>query len=86
MHDICLTKIRNDGLVYMHKDLLQITTYEGKQKEKIKENYHAIVQNIFGIDPALVEQALTAIKKNIDRQKQSGLFQKNERTIISEAD
>jgi len=86
MHDICLTKIRNDGMVYMHKDLLQITTFEGKQKEKIKENYHAIVHNIFGIDPVLVEQALTSIKDNIENQKQLGLFQKNERTILSEAD
>ncbi|MBN2411397.1 arylamine N-acetyltransferase [candidate division KSB1 bacterium] len=86
MHDICLTKIRNDGLVYMHKDLLQITNFDGKQKEKIKHNYHAIVHNIFGIDPQLVEQALVAIHENIRRQKQLGLFRKNERTILSDTD
>ena len=86
MHDICLTKIRNDGMVYMHKDLLQITTFEGKQKEKIKQNYHNIVHNIFGINPQLVEQALAAINDNVERQNQLGLFQKNERTILSDTD
>jgi len=86
MHDICLTRIRNDGLVYMHKDLLQITTFDGKQKEKVKQNYHAIVHKIFGIDPQFVEQAMAAINDNIKNQKQLGLFQKNERTYLSDSD
>ncbi len=86
MHGICMTKIRNNGLVYLHKDLLQISNYDGKQKQRIKNNYHQIVQEIFGIEPQLVEKALYAIKVNVEQQKHLGLFQKNERTFLSETD
>ncbi len=79
MHGLCLTKIRKDGLVYLHKDFLQISNFDGKQKHKVQQNYHSIVNDIWGINPELVEQALAAIPGNIQLQKQLGLFYKIKR-------
>ncbi|HPG40034.1 MAG TPA: arylamine N-acetyltransferase [bacterium] len=86
MHGLCLTKIRKDGLVFLHKDFLQISNFEGKEKLKVKQNYHTIVQEIWGIDPELVEHALAAIPENIQQQKELGLFYKNKRSLTIETE
>ena len=86
MHGICLTQVRQDGLAYVHKDLLQISNLNSKQKFKISSNYHQIIQEIFNIAPEWVEHALQAIEANTVRQKKMGLFQKNERTFLNETD
>jgi N-hydroxyarylamine O-acetyltransferase len=65
MHGICLTQMRQDGLVYIQNDFLQISDMNGKQKMRLKQNLHATIKDLFGIAPELVEQALAAIPENM---------------------
>jgi N-hydroxyarylamine O-acetyltransferase len=69
MHGICLTKVQNNGLVYVHNDFLQISTVDGKQKMRLKKNLHATIQDMFGISAELVEQALATIPQNMELEK-----------------
>ncbi len=74
MHGICLTKVQEDGMVYMHNDFLQITSIEGKQKRKVKENYYGVIKDIFGFAPKIVEQAQEAMAENMKLERQLGFY------------
>jgi len=74
MHGICLTKIMDQGLIYIHKQFMRQTTFNGKRNFNIKKNVHATIRDIFGIDETLVEQALAAIDANMQRERKLGLF------------
>jgi len=74
MHNICLTRVSDQGMIYLHKDYLQVTTIEGRQKQRIKQNYSGIIQDLFGIAPEWVEQALDAIPQNLEFERRLGLF------------
>lgn len=74
MHGICLTQVRDDGMIYVHDNYVQIATISGKKKQKIKENYQQVIAEIFSIDPMLVEAAKSAIAANMEMEKIHGLF------------
>jgi arylamine N-acetyltransferase len=74
MHGICLTKITYNGLVYVHKQFMRETTFDGKRNINIKRSYHKTIQDIFGINKELVEQALAAIDTNMARERKLGLY------------
>ena len=74
MHGICLTKVMDQGLIYVHKTFMRQTTFDGKRNFNIKKNYHATIREIFGINEELVEQALTAIDANMEREQELGLY------------
>ena len=78
MHGICLNQIRGNEMFYIHNDYFQITSIKGKQKTRIKENYHSIIREIFSISPELVEQAQAAISGNIKIKKPISFFESNE--------
>lgn len=81
MHGICLTKVTDKGLIYVHKDFMQETTFYGKRNFNIKRDYHATIQEIFGIDKQLVEQAQVALKENLARERALGLFTPHKRKV-----
>ncbi|MBN2357299.1 hypothetical protein JXO59_14380 [candidate division KSB1 bacterium] len=74
MHGICLTQVRDDGMVYIHDDYLQIAGLNGKRKQKIRDNYYQVIADIFAIHPDLVEAAKTAIAQNMEMEKVRGIF------------
>jgi arylamine N-acetyltransferase len=74
MHGIVLTKVQKDGMIYMHNDYLKITSIEGQQTQRLKSNYFSVVQNTFGFDPQLIEQAQEAMQRNMALERELGFF------------
>jgi hypothetical protein len=74
MHAICLTKVRDNGILYIRKDFMRETSFNGKKNYNIKNRIHAAIHQNFGIRPEMVEQALAALQQNLDRKKASGLW------------
>ena len=83
MHGICLTKITDRGLVYVHKYFMRETSFHGKRNVNIRQNYHAAIQEIFGIKRELVENALAAISENMAKERESGLHIKRESGVFN---
>ncbi len=74
MHGICLTKIQNDGYIFIHKNFMRETTFISKKNFDIRQNYHQTIQQIFGIDEQLIEQARAALEFNLAKERELGLF------------
>jgi arylamine N-acetyltransferase len=69
MHGLCLTRATADELIFIHKDFMRITSLEGKRNVPIKRNYHETIQQLFGIAPEYVEQAMAALRENMARER-----------------
>jgi arylamine N-acetyltransferase len=69
MHGLCLTLAAENELIYIHQDFMRITTVDGKRNVSLKKNYHATIQQWFGIAPEYVEQALAALRENMARER-----------------
>jgi arylamine N-acetyltransferase len=74
MHYLCLTKVCNNGILYIRKDFMRETTYSKKKNYNIKRNLPAAVQENFGIDKLIVEQAQVALSENLEKERVSGLW------------
>jgi len=74
MHGICLTKLQQDGMIYIHKNFMRETTFSSKQNFNIKQNYHQTINEIFGINAQLVEQAIVALQENLEMEKKLEIF------------
>ncbi len=74
MHGICLTKVMNGGLIYVHKKFMRETTINGKRNFNIKRNYHTTINDIFGIDKQIIEQAQFALEENLKRERDLGIW------------
>lgn len=72
MHGLCLTKVQKDGLIYIHNTFMRETNLDGKKNYNLRNRLHHTIQNIFGIQQDLVEQALAALKENLQREKVDG--------------
>ena len=86
MHGICMTRVQDDGMIYLHNDYLQVTSIEGKIKKKLKENYLDTVQDLFGISPQWVEEALSAIPRNKELEKELGFYSPKKKRSEHETD
>jgi arylamine N-acetyltransferase len=69
MNGLCLTRAAENGLIFIHKDFMRLTTLDSKRNVSIKNNYHATIQQLFGIAPEYVEQALSALRENLARER-----------------
>jgi len=65
MNVLCLTRATDDELIYMRKDFMRIANLDGKRNVSIKGKYHETIQQMFGIAPEYVEQALSALRENL---------------------
>lgn len=74
MHGLCLTKIQPDGYIFIHKNFMRETTFTSKKNFDIRQNYHQTIQQIFGIDKQLIEQARAALEFNLAKERELGLF------------
>ncbi|MCK5146113.1 arylamine N-acetyltransferase [bacterium] len=73
MRGLCLNKITNDRMIYVHRDYLRETSPTGKRSKKIKTDYHNQIHQIFGIDAVIVEEALAAVNENLANKRETGL-------------
>jgi arylamine N-acetyltransferase len=78
MHGICLNRVTAKGLVYVRKRFMREITPGGKRNVNIKRDYHAAIQEAFGIRQDLVEQALAALEVNMAWEREKGLYRPKE--------
>jgi arylamine N-acetyltransferase len=74
MHGICLNRVTPRGLVYVRKRFMRRITPGEKRNVNIKRNYHAVIEETFGISQDMVEQALTALEANMTWERRHGLY------------
>ncbi len=67
MNGLCLTRVHANELIFVRKDFMRITSLAGKRNVNLKKNYHAAIEEVFGIAPEYVEQALAALRENMAR-------------------
>jgi arylamine N-acetyltransferase len=71
MHGLCLTRVHEDELIFILKDFMRITSFTGKRNANLKRNLHRTINEVFGIAPEYVEQALQALRENMARERLS---------------
>ena len=71
MHGLCLTRTRGDELIFIHKEFMRVTSFEGKRNANLKKDYHATIHELFGIAPEYVEQALAALRDNMASERKA---------------
>lgn len=69
MHGLCLTRATAEELIFIRKDFMRVTTLDGKRNIPIAQDYHATIQQLFGIAPEYVEQAQAALRENLARER-----------------
>jgi len=74
MHGLCLTKAERGRMVYIHKTHMRETTYDEKRNYNLKHKLHQTIADVFGISAELVESALAALKTNMTRERELGLW------------
>jgi len=74
MHGICLTKIQKDGYIFIHKNFMRETTFTSKKNYNIRENYHQMIHDVFGINKQLIERAKAALDINLAKEREFGIF------------
>jgi len=74
MHGICITQLSENGMIYLHNDFLQVSQLSGKKKQRIHGDVQKVIESIFQIDGDWVDEALTAIGKNMRWEQEQGLF------------
>jgi len=74
MHGICLNRLTPKGLIYVRKRFMRQITPGGKRNMNIKRNYHAAIEETFGIRREVVEQALAALEANMAWEREHGLY------------
>lgn len=75
MRGICLTRVNQDGMIYVHNNYIQVQNIYGKQKGKI-EDLHQVILKSFGIPSEWVERAQAAIPNIISLGQQHGFYNK----------
>lgn len=74
MHGLCLTKVEQNRLIYIHKYFMRETNFSTKKNHNIRNQYHQTIQEVFGIRPELVEEALAALENNMKNEQALGLW------------
>jgi arylamine N-acetyltransferase len=74
MRGLCLTKAEHGRMVYVHKQFMRETNWDGKKNRSLKRDYHAAIEEVFGIRAERVEEALAAIQSNMQRERELGLW------------
>ncbi|MFQ5651774.1 MAG: arylamine N-acetyltransferase [bacterium] len=77
MNGICLTRVLKDGVLFVNRNFMRVTTFTQKTNFNIKRNYHAAIHERFGIDKEMIEQAQAALRENLARKRELGLWDAN---------
>ena len=74
MHGICINRVTPKGLIYLRKRFMRRITPGQKKNVNVKRNYHAAIEETFGISQEVVEQALAALEANMAWERRHGLY------------
>jgi arylamine N-acetyltransferase len=74
MHYLCLTKVYDNGLLYIRKDFMRETRFSKKKNYNVKHNLPEAVEDNFGIDREIVAKAQAALSDNLEKERESGLW------------
>lgn len=74
MHGICINRVTPKGLIYVRKRFMRRIAPGEKKNINIKRNYHAAIEQTFGISQEVVEQALAALETNMAWEREHGLY------------
>ena len=74
MHGIALSAVRNDRMIYIRKNYMRESYFQGKQNYNIRKDYHRVIGALFGIPGVLLEQAGSALKENLSMERKRGIF------------
>ncbi len=74
MHGICINRVTPKGLIYLRKRFMRRITPGRKKNVNVKRNYHAAIEETFGISQEVVEQALAALAANMAWERRHGLY------------
>ena len=64
MRQICVTRLGEEGYIYLRNDFLRNVTRFGKKQERIKSSFEGRVEAQFGISAKKVEEARALIKRS----------------------
>ena len=74
MNGLCLTRVERDRMIYVHRTFMRETSFEGKKNHNIRHRYHDTLRDIFGIEAEIVDAAQAALKVNLRRNRELGLW------------
>lgn len=74
MNAICIATVIENQMVYIHKNYMRKTTYEGKKNFNLKKDYLGTISGLLKINPQIIEEALEALMKNKEIRKDRGLW------------
>ncbi len=77
MKGICLTQVKENGMIYVHNDYVQLQNEQGKKKG-IVTDIHRLVKEAFNIEPEWIERARGAIPDIITLGQKHGYYRKRE--------
>lgn len=63
LHKILLNQLTEKGQLYIRGNHLRLTSLTEEKKASIRQDYHQQIHEYFGIDPGLVEEALSILKR-----------------------
>jgi|GEM_PF-243974 len=68
MHGICLTRVQENSMIYVHNDYTKITGHSGSQKQTSRDVAEKVIRHRFGISLELVEEARAALEVNREKE------------------
>ncbi|MDZ7722873.1 MAG: hypothetical protein U5R06_08705 [candidate division KSB1 bacterium] len=78
MRGMCLTRVNDEGMVYVHNDYVQVQNLKGKRKGHVTDIYKLVKEN-FQIAPDWVERAQQAIPRIIRLGQEYGYYSDSEK-------
>jgi arylamine N-acetyltransferase len=74
MHNIALSALRENRLVFIRKNYMRETSYRGKQSRNIRKDYARVIDELFGIPEDLLKRARSALEDNLEKERRAGIF------------
>ena len=75
MRAVTLSRLTQEGMIYVNKQMVQVQNTHGRQKGVVKD-IHLLVKEAFGIAPEWAERAQAAIPDLIARGQEIGVYRK----------
>ena len=74
MNAICIATVRENKMIYIHKDFMRKTNYNEKKNYNLKNNYLQTISHLLEIDHLKIEEALEALGRNRKIKAERGLW------------
>ncbi len=72
MNNICLTRVDEESMIYIHRTFMRETRGEEKKNYNIRRNLKTVVRQRFGIEKQFIEEALETLVLRRERFEKDG--------------